>query len=304
MVVSETDFRGDDGIDMETALAEMAELDAVAGDWKEHLPYDAAISYFADESVREQFEAHVGGCVFCQEMLDALNPSNQILGELHQAAMETYIDNVAAAAAAEEQPTSTPERNRGWYVIPVAASLVAGFVLGSQYPIMPKLDSGPMIVAEDSRGGFIPVSFEDIAVLEESPTVEDQFLAARLYFDNNLDLLAYRRLGDGLEYAGADGLLVRAVSDVPNIDALNAHTLRNAEMTLLQLQNAEISRREDYVRKIEVSAALGLRESALAAIDGYLRTDTDTQEIASVFDRVVLNSIYQIPNETDVVEEE
>lgn len=277
---------------MDAALAEMAELNAAAGDWKEHLPYQASISYFDDDSVRHRFEAHVDGCDFCQRLLDTLNPSNRVLGELHQAAIETYGRDAGVAVTGHE-----PQR-RVWTVAASLAvvSLVTGFFLGGKSPIWSETsESGTVSITVPSDRSQ-PFAFENIATLEVSPKVEDQFLAARLYFENNLDALAYRRIGDGLAYAGADASLVQAVSEAPDARGLNAEKLREAQITLAQLLEEKQSQREDYVKVIEASTALGLRQPALAAIDRYLRVDEDGQEIANIFDRVVLRAEPPVAN--------
>jgi hypothetical protein len=287
MPVSELDFRNHGGLDMEAVLTEMHELDETAGDWKEHLPYDAAVSYFVDDAVRRQFEAHVEACAFCQEMLDTLNPSDRTIDALHQAAIETYLDEVAVTAKAPSDD--------GWLkpVWPIAASIVVGlgligYMMTSEEITPALIREAPIQVVMNSERPSLPEALDRIATLERSPKIEDQFLAARLYFDSGLDQLGFRRIGDGLAYAGADPLLVQAVAEINDNRALDAEQLIQIRNRFEAMSRMNLVEPSDYVQTIELSAALGERAAALQAIEGYLRINESTQPVAGVFDQIVI----------------
>ena len=70
-------------VDREAILADLDALADGAENGRDHLPYEAAIEFFSDDRVREMYEPHVNDCAYCKEMLDTLNPSDQLLGVLH-----------------------------------------------------------------------------------------------------------------------------------------------------------------------------------------------------------------------------
>ena len=51
------------------------ELEAEAGDWKLHLPYDAIMMFYEDITIHEHFAEHVACCRYCRELLDVLRPT-------------------------------------------------------------------------------------------------------------------------------------------------------------------------------------------------------------------------------------
>lgn len=61
-------------------LEDMAALVEEAGDWREHVPYDAALNYHESDDVRSMWREHVDSCSYCQRMIDTLHPN---LEELH-----------------------------------------------------------------------------------------------------------------------------------------------------------------------------------------------------------------------------
>ena len=69
-----------DEIDIEEFLAEMDQIAAEAGDWRDHLPYEAACAYEYDANIRRLFMEHVSGCQYCQELvaLFSLAPRNRV----------------------------------------------------------------------------------------------------------------------------------------------------------------------------------------------------------------------------------
>ena len=50
-------------------------LEAEAGDWKLHLPYDAIMMFYEDIAIHEHFAEHVTNCRYCRELLDTLRPT-------------------------------------------------------------------------------------------------------------------------------------------------------------------------------------------------------------------------------------
>lgn len=58
----------DDPEFIESFLKSVEALAAEAGDWRDHLPYDALIGYRHVAAIRERFEDHFTACKYCQEL--------------------------------------------------------------------------------------------------------------------------------------------------------------------------------------------------------------------------------------------
>lgn len=58
-------------------LAEMGRLDEAAGASEDHIPFEAAISYFEGGELFKTYSEHVEGCVYCRELLSVMHPSDQ-----------------------------------------------------------------------------------------------------------------------------------------------------------------------------------------------------------------------------------
>ena len=52
------------------------ELEEEAGDWRDHLPYEALVGYHRDNVVRERFKDHFTACAYCQELAETLSPGD------------------------------------------------------------------------------------------------------------------------------------------------------------------------------------------------------------------------------------
>ncbi len=67
----------DDPEFIESFLKSVEALAAEAGDWREHLPYDALIGYRHDAAIRARFKAHFTACPYCQELEATLSRRNK-----------------------------------------------------------------------------------------------------------------------------------------------------------------------------------------------------------------------------------
>ncbi|HNP65384.1 MAG TPA: hypothetical protein PKH39_15720 [Woeseiaceae bacterium] len=69
-----------DEIDIEEFLADLDQIAAEAGDWRDHLPYEAACAFEYDANIRSLYVEHVSGCQYCQELvaLFGLAPSDRV----------------------------------------------------------------------------------------------------------------------------------------------------------------------------------------------------------------------------------
>ena len=98
-------------------LSRMEELADTAGDWAEHLPFEAALNYFVTDSPTATFEEHVDSCEYCQQLVETLGPSDAVLRELHQIAAEAVskmsAQSIGTQLKAETQSVAAVARMAG-----------------------------------------------------------------------------------------------------------------------------------------------------------------------------------------------
>ncbi len=51
-------------------LADMAKLAEEAGDWKDHIQFEAAVAFYEREDVRTIWKEHVDACAYCREAIE------------------------------------------------------------------------------------------------------------------------------------------------------------------------------------------------------------------------------------------
>lgn len=68
--------------EIDSLLEDMADLAEQAGDWRGHLPFQVAVEYLENEDFQRKYGAHVDGCRYCRELVDALHPAENTLDEL------------------------------------------------------------------------------------------------------------------------------------------------------------------------------------------------------------------------------
>jgi hypothetical protein len=61
---------------IELFLKGVNELAEEAGDWRDHLPYEALVGYYRDSTIRERFRDHFTACAYCQELAETLSPDD------------------------------------------------------------------------------------------------------------------------------------------------------------------------------------------------------------------------------------
>jgi hypothetical protein len=58
-----------DKIDAEELLAEMGQIAKDAGNWRDHMPYEAACTFTANADIHRIYARHVSDCEYCQELV-------------------------------------------------------------------------------------------------------------------------------------------------------------------------------------------------------------------------------------------
>ncbi len=65
-----------DEIDKDEFLAGVAQLSEEEGDWRDHLPYEAACEYRSDPDIRVIYVEHVDACAYCQDLIELFSVRN------------------------------------------------------------------------------------------------------------------------------------------------------------------------------------------------------------------------------------
>ena len=81
---------------MESLLEHMTELADQAGDWRDHLPYAAALGYLEDSEYRDRYGSHVDDCRYCQQLIDALHPREENVAQFLSALRYSAVQDVHA----------------------------------------------------------------------------------------------------------------------------------------------------------------------------------------------------------------
>ena len=84
---------------MDDLLDQMSLLADQAGDWRNHLPYAAAVGYLDNPQYRQQYGSHVDNCEYCQQLTDTLNPGEQTITD--------FLSSVRVSSALD-QPARDP----------------------------------------------------------------------------------------------------------------------------------------------------------------------------------------------------
>ena len=58
-----------DRIDVEELLAEMDQIAKDAGNWRGHIPYEAACTFTSNADIHGIYLEHVSDCEYCQELV-------------------------------------------------------------------------------------------------------------------------------------------------------------------------------------------------------------------------------------------
>ena len=88
-------------MDVDELAARMSTLAKEAGDWREHLPYEAAVRFVGEARFQEMYGPHVEACRYCRRLVDALHPPKAVEDDLVIVALQpTKAAGVRAATEA------------------------------------------------------------------------------------------------------------------------------------------------------------------------------------------------------------
>lgn len=272
---------------------EMAELAELAGDWRDHLPFEVAQSFYLDDAIQRRFAAHVDACTYCQRLLETLHPADEAVAAFEDAA-------VAANSALQRLWRFVALRLRR-RVVPVAlaASLLVGFVA---YPLLNSIGLAPfgryaaLELSEDSSalvdtGRLRIVTAAALGEWEQQDNIETQFSAAHFFFLTGEKRLAYERLRNALVTGGVDIIIADNWMEASIVDKGAAtENLVEAVRELGTLRKALATNTGDpamYVRVAGAYARLGQNGPALASIHTYLTSTRQDPEVVAQYETMI-----------------
>lgn len=254
--LDDKDFRAD-------FLRSVEKIAEEAGDWRDHLPYDAVLAFHGDDAVREKFKDHVDSCAYCQELIDTLQPSAPLLGHLH-----TLVRNQVEQASVNEQSAQAPQQgyteSRSSNVFGIAASLAAIAAIGLLiFSTMNTRAVGDLTAA-------LLDQYPDIISLERSEKPADRFAAARIYLAATHPDIAYERIGEGLQLGGLETSLASMISTAPRLEGDSLANLQAAEIELKMLAAKQPLSTDEQFRLVQLQAQLGNHRGAFTVLEQYL----------------------------------
>ena len=227
--------------DLEPAFDEvevLAEIEAMddewPGDWREHIPYAAARRYREDAETCARYEGHVDECDYCQRMVEALNPLEDVLRELDKLRRRLGIG--MPVGGAEEAARSSAD----WAGLKNAIGDALGNVLQ---------DVG------------------QLATLEATNEPTAKFEAARIYLETKQAGLAYERIGQGFALANVDRIFIDCVNTAANPEREAMKSLRDVAGEMSRLLDAgRLDNETEMLRLVEGLAQLGQHGMAMDSL--------------------------------------
>ena len=252
--------------DLEPAFDEvevLAEIEAMdeewAGDWREHVPYAAARRYRENPETCARYQGHVDECVYCQRMVEALNPPEDVLRELDELRRRLGIG--MPVAGVEEAAW----RSADWAGLKNAIGDALGNVL---------------------------LGVDRLATLEATEEPTAKFEAARIYLETEHAGLAYKRIGEGFTLAKVDSVFIDCVNAAANPEREAVKSLRDVAREMSQLLEGErLDGETELLRLVEGLAQLGQHRMAMDSLwtvltrrgAGFVAEALEDAELVGVF---------------------
>ena len=213
--------------DEDEVLAEIEAMDREwAGDWREHIPYAAARKYREDLETCATYEGHVDECVYCQRMVDALNPAEDVFRDLQELRRKLGVGRLVPGVENEAKSAAD------W--------------------------GGTRKLIGDALGEVLP-SVDQLVVLEAREEPSAKFKAARIYLETKHAQQAYKRIGEGLALANVDRTVIECVNVAARAGAstVAAESLANVAHEMSKLLERGFVAEKEQLRLVEVLAQLG-----------------------------------------------
>jgi hypothetical protein len=278
-------FRDDlePAFDEAAALAEMDALAEKAEDWRDHIPYPAALNYHEDPELLAQYEPHVDSCAYCQRLIDALHPSDRLIGELQT--LRRQID-------AEEDGEAAPRRGfassaSSFNPLPLAAAVMVG-VVGTWLFLNNASTSGSLYKPDDATIASFLMDPDQLEVLEASNDAVSKFRAAKIYLATEHSDLAYQRIGEGFALANVGDALVQRVVAAPELPGDPKTSLEEAARELSALSSKPRLADEEQLRVMQLQAQLGQHSEALSSLKSLLESQQNAASVIQALEAASL----------------
>ena len=246
----------DPAFDEAEALAAIEEMADETGDWRGHVPYAAARSYLDDPGISAQYEAHVDGCAYCRRLVDALNPTQQLLDGFHELARKVRDVN----------DWSIHKSMTSWLVDYLSQKSPAGS-LYSEFLADPGC----------------------LTTLETREDVTAKFKAARIYLDAARQELAYQRIGEGCALANVNRHVIACMTSVAQSWSDRTESPADSARELSRLvAQPRLESESQRLHVIGVLARLGQHPMALTSLHTLLITRGDADEVVNALEAAEL----------------
>jgi hypothetical protein len=258
-----------------------AEMQALtAGDWREHLPYSVAETYFEDAALQVEYAGHVDSCAYCKTMLDAIHPTNE------------QVALFSEEASASIPPPRSPNVRALWIALPLAASIALIAFMSVRFHSA-QMQSAPQRQALMAALRAHP---ETLLQLESSDQPAARFQAAKYYFALEQPQIAYRQIGEALSLSGLPAEEVAAISHAADVPRANpGAAIENAASVLNAPGSTDaVPKSDSYLTKAQSQARLGLHAEALSSIQSYLEARDTDPKVVSEYSKAAITA-YQTP---------
>lgn len=278
----------------EALLAEMSLLLGDTDDWREHLPYEAAVNYHDELELKNAYQTHVDSCNYCQRLIDALHPSDQVLNDFQTIRINHERDYQLGHSVFADL--------KNYFFIPraVAATiLVVGLTGLLFYPTTKnQLNTAQSAAMFSSQALKMQVNSPKLlADLENSDELLARLQEARIFLAAQQSEVAYQRIGIALKDTQLEAKLVEAIATAPVLPQNSSQTLGNAVVELKLLANESLLNEYQQVRFITVNAQLGQHDQALTGVRNLLiNKNVDTLVLES-FNEGIYGHKQVVPSE-------
>jgi hypothetical protein len=238
-------------LDFSTSSAEddalVAELEALSGDyaWHEHLPFNAIMQFHEVDKVRSQYNGHVNDCVYCQQMIDTIHPTDKMLKELQ-------VSRMAALAV----------------YTPLEENSSIDSVLDQ---IALSMDPELSVLGIDRANVM-----KDNSVYATSTEPNDHFEAARRYFVCGAAESAYHQLSEGLVMSRVNSAISDQVASVFNVRSTPEDLAKTAAQLWEDLPaDRELWTQSHKLTAMTANAQLGDHKAAMRYLGSSLHDGED-----------------------------
>ncbi len=224
--------------DEEWVLEEIDKMDKEGGGWRDHIPYAAARQYRSDPEICDRYKIHVDDCSYCQRMIEALNPLEEVVRDFHK---------IRSELGSKENFPDVQEMDSEDQVWPLV------------------LTSYRRLIDEYS------VNVSLLSELEKSEDMESKFKSARIYLSTAQPHLAYEQISKGFVLADVDARVVDCMTSVAESWEETKKMLQDAVQEADKLlESTSLDDENNQLQLVKSFAQLGRHDIAMNSLHTML----------------------------------